>query len=758
MPYNGLARLSIMEKTDKGEFLRSLRLKKGLKQKDLASFLGFSVQSVSAWEKGISFPDIRFWKKMCDLYDVSLSSFLLLDLSKAGRRIDSEFDADAFVSHLASLRKAKGITQAELAAELGLNPKTVGSFESGKSLPSRQTFLDLCRLYGLSPEELYFVVEEGEEEEAPSLAVEEKGGNAKKGWARYLLPGLLLFTIVAILASWIPFAVMKSQGRPSENEPSASASASFVSASYPLPIEAKSMQSEPSADQFRLILLNQSLDGEYSFRNTLYASYGDYPYAPEWPFPMEAEDKGVIKLFQDWDNMEERVYEDKVLRPLFKEMGLSAYRASNYRFQFLPNGEELELLEYYGEIDEDFSLPSYIGGYPVASLNLSFANNEKIKTLHIPDTVKYIRMPIVIESSSLEKIEMSKNLEEVDSLLTLNTPNLSYGSPRKGIRYIGNQENPYIYCECDFEAGRDYPLEEGVRALSSPFLGKTIGHINIPDSLVSINSLASQSLGRCASFSLGSGALHYEKRGGCLIKKDDMSLIMVMPGTTTIPEGIRVIHPHSLSNYSSARLSFPSSVTDIKENALKGNDAITSIQIGENAAFIAPNAFTECPHISFVDVAAGNPYYSSNGGMLFSRDGTKLFFYPSGSKSDEFSYVGSGLGRYCFDRSLALTSLSLIASDSDSLFVLGEKAVASCPALIEISLDIDSFCYCSVSACPKLEAIRFGKRVKMISSEAIRDCPALKKIYYEGSEKEWGMVYRQDKAFPSQDIEIICLE
>ena len=51
---------------------------------------------------------------------------------------------------IAALRKANGMTQQEVADQLGLkNKSTLASWECGKAEPDILTFLSLCMLYGI---------------------------------------------------------------------------------------------------------------------------------------------------------------------------------------------------------------------------------------------------------------------------------------------------------------------------------------------------------------------------------------------------------------------------------------------------------------------------------------------------------------------------------------------------------------------------------------------------------------------------------
>lgn len=64
-----------------GNFIRELRTKKRLSQKDLANQLGVTVAAVSKWENGKNIPDISNLKAIAELFIVSVIFCLLIGLS-----------------------------------------------------------------------------------------------------------------------------------------------------------------------------------------------------------------------------------------------------------------------------------------------------------------------------------------------------------------------------------------------------------------------------------------------------------------------------------------------------------------------------------------------------------------------------------------------------------------------------------------------------------------------------------------------------
>ena len=75
-----------------GSELKTLRVKAGLKQKEVASKLGYtSPQFISNWERGISSPPVKSLKQLAEIYNTNPDS-LFKKLRKAiMNNLDAEF-------------------------------------------------------------------------------------------------------------------------------------------------------------------------------------------------------------------------------------------------------------------------------------------------------------------------------------------------------------------------------------------------------------------------------------------------------------------------------------------------------------------------------------------------------------------------------------------------------------------------------------------------------------------------------------------
>lgn len=112
---------------------------------------------------------------------------------------------------LARLREEKGLSQKEVAEELGVTRQAVSGWESGRTRPSVEKLVAVCRLYGVPVEELCREgMEEASEEISPAEGAEEDVPEAdalpqkrSTGRKRPVLPAVLVLTYVLVYAAGI---------------------------------------------------------------------------------------------------------------------------------------------------------------------------------------------------------------------------------------------------------------------------------------------------------------------------------------------------------------------------------------------------------------------------------------------------------------------------------------------------------------------------------------------------------------------------
>lgn len=70
--------------------------------------------------------------------------------------IQMNYDAKEFGIRLKTLRKSRGVTQAELAEKLLLSVDTISNIENGKTTCMPEHLTRICQLFNISADYLYF--------------------------------------------------------------------------------------------------------------------------------------------------------------------------------------------------------------------------------------------------------------------------------------------------------------------------------------------------------------------------------------------------------------------------------------------------------------------------------------------------------------------------------------------------------------------------------------------------------------------------
>jgi len=106
---------------------------------------------------------------------------------------------------------------------------------------------------------------------------------------------------------------------------------------------------------------------------------------------------------------------------------------------------------------------------------------------------------------------------------------------------------------------------------------------------------------------------------------------------------------------------------------------ITSVAIPRSVTNILDGVFRNCPGLTAITVAAGNPAYGSEAGVLFNRDQTELVEYPEGKTASSYLVSNSvtSIAAYAFAGCTNLTSVTIGSRVSS----IGFDAFASCGRL-----------------------------------------------------------------------------
>ncbi len=115
--------------------------------------------------------------------------------------------------------------------------------------------------------------------------------------------------------------------------------------------------------------------------------------------------------------------------------------------------------------------------------------------------------------------------------------------------------------------------------------------------------------------------------------------------TINLPEGIMKIERGAFQGSKINSIELPETLTDIGEGAFAGCSNLKSIYIPKNVSNIGDigtgksvygSAFYQSENLCEINVSPNNEYYSSQDGVLFSKDKSVLYAYPDGKKDKTY--------------------------------------------------------------------------------------------------------------------------
>ena len=215
-----------------------------------------------------------------------------------------------------------------------------------------------------------------------------------------------------------------------------------------------------------------------------------------------------------------------------------------------------------------------------------------------------------------------------------------------------------------------------------------------------------------------------------------------------------------VSNKVTTEVAIPDGITTICDRAFDRN-LTEKITISKSVAHFSQKSFFECYKLKQFYVDRKNSVYMSLGGVLHSKDRTKLILYPIGKEdtnyfiednvieignsafskaahliSITFNTMIKNIGIRAFEYCQALESIML----PGSIERIGERAFQYCTKLRSVMLsrninEIGDFAFCE---CESLENISIPKNVERIGNSAFLNCKKLEKVIIQDNVRHIG--------------------
>lgn len=210
-----------------------------------------------------------------------------------------------------------------------------------------------------------------------------------------------------------------------------------------------------------------------------------------------------------------------------------------------------------------------------------------------------------------------------------------------------------------------------------------------------------------------------------------------------------------------ASVVLPNDIADVFDNTFYNCVALTNVSIGSNVSNMGPVAFIGCVSLREVNINANNNNFKSVNGVIYSKDGSKLVYYPPGRIDSSYEILDSvtTIGNYAFKKaqflseiimSNKITSIGAQAflecplyniTLSNTLTYLGGEAFSDCFALESIVLPdtLQNILGYTFLGCVALEEVTFGNNLKTIGNYAFSRCYNLKSVELPNTVTSVGM-------------------
>lgn len=276
--------------------------------------------------------------------------------------------------------------------------------------------------------------------------------------------------------------------------------------------------------------------------------------------------------------------------------------------------------------------------------------------------------------------------------------------------------------------------------------------ITLPDSLTSIGDGAFEATAYYNEWSANSEQCNVLYIGNHLIKADEWELnnnmsnnvissdYVVKPGTKSIA-ACAFYYCNELTS-----ITLPDSMAGIGNRAFEFCSSLKSITIPSDVTSIGDSVFNICPDLTGISVAEDNPAYCSVNGVLYNKDKTALIRFPQGKQDTRFTIPNgvTSISVGAFAGCSSLTSVTI----PNGVTSIGSEAFSTCSALTSITIPdgVTTIDQKTFYACSSLTDITIPNSVLIIGENAFEGCRSSMKVYYTGSEADWGEVIGDGKS------------
>lgn len=395
-----------------------------------------------------------------------------------------------------------------------------------------------------------------------------------------------------------------------------------------------------------------------------------------------------------------------------------------------------------------------------------WSRRAEIKTVIIESGVTKIGQGVFEDCAALTSVTIAEGVTYINTAAFYECKSLTGVTLPKSLTFIGWS----AFCGCS--ALTEITIPDNVTELDCYAFYECTGlkSVTIPESVTKINSFAfclcsglkevtvSKSVtdigytsfvecDNLEAINVDADNPSYASEDGVLFNKDKTQLITCPAGKSgeyTIPESVTVIGDFAFVESALERIIIPDGVKKIDVDAFCDCRALREITIPKSVTEIWTNPFRCSQSLKAINIDADNPSYTSEDGVMFNKDKTKLLAYPSGKKG---AYtIGDGVKSvevFAFYECGAVTEITI----SDSVEQMDFASFLGCTKLAKVVIGkgMTEISNSAFEECPALKSVYISGSVELIEKEAFAECNAITDVYYDGDEEGWKNIWIKEK-------------
>ena len=364
--------------------------------------------------------------------------------------------------------------------------------------------------------------------------------------------------------------------------------------------------------------------------------------------------------------------------------------------------------------------------------NYIFMNARSLEKVVIGKDVKKLNAGMFIHCNKLSDLTILTEEAEVNNYVLNTTVNLKEIKVNKdnskymvedGILF--SKDRSKIYAYPTGKVGDTYKIPSNVKEIGDnafsdcPYLKK----INIPDTIESVGNSA---FGFCSN----------------------------LKEATVNAKNLRRLTFYKSSNLESVTIG--SNVSSWGDQIFLGCNKLSDLTILSSTLDVNNNHLYTSSYLKEIKVNEDNNKYMVKDGILFSKDGSKIYAYPTGKQED--TYVFDSNVKEIGESAFWMTNLKCI-NIPDTIESVGNSAFGFCSNLKEVTVNAKKLRRLTFYKSSNLESVTIGANVSSWSDQVFLSCNKIPSITYLGTKDEWSNTLGKTSLWKSGNTsikKIIC--